>query len=226
MWLSPTTSSLQHLSLYSREYFGFYPHLDLSNLYFPHLKTLSLGNFCFFHDHQIDWILKHGETLEEIYLDDCAILYDFCMMEENVAECGLPQNALVRRSGDSISSYGSYAKRWHDIFDIFADKLPKLRHFRIGSTEWHIEVPFEEEGDIKVGLYRNRYMCCYDGYGPSPYMEGEDNGDENWRAPPKCDDEDQVALRRLLGKLGQRVEENYSTREGPIKDLVQKPRWV
>lgn len=145
-------------------------------------------------------------------------------MDENVAECGLPQNAMVRRDNDGVSRYGSYARRWHDIFDIFAEKLPKLRHFRIGTTEWPSEIPFEQESDIKVGLYRNRYMCCYDGYGPSPYMKGDEGGDENWRAAPECDYEDQVALRRLLGKLGQSVEENYSVQWGPVENLVQKRR--
>ncbi|OQE05723.1 hypothetical protein PENVUL_c022G09072 [Penicillium vulpinum] len=227
-WLSPAAPSLQHLSLCSREYWGFYPHLDLSNLFFPRLKTLSLGNFCFFHDGQIDWILKHGDTLEEIYFDDCAVLYDFCMMEENVDACALPRDTLVRREGDE-SLYGSFEKRWHDIFDLFAERLPKLRHFRIGRSNWYSNIPFEQERDIKVGLYSNRYMCCYDGYGPSPYMEGEDPKDlaniENaWRPSPECDDEDRAALRKLLAKLGQSVQESYldSYSGGRIVDLVQK----
>ncbi|CAG8116993.1 unnamed protein product [Penicillium salamii] len=213
-WLSPAAPSLQHLSLCSREYSGFYPDLDLTNLFFPRLKTLSLGNFCFFHDGQIDWILKHGDTLEEIYFDDCAILYDFGMMEENVDACALPRDTLVRREGDE-SLYGSFEKRWHHIFDLFAEKLPKLRHFRIGRSDWSPDIPFEQERDIKVGLYYNRYMCCYDGWGPSSYMEGEDPKElaklENeWRPSPECDDEDRAALRKLLAKLGQSVQESYS----------------
>ncbi|PCG99016.1 Hypothetical protein PENO1_055120 [Penicillium occitanis (nom. inval.)] len=208
-WLSPAASSLQHLSLCSREYSGFYPHLDLTSVFFPCLKTLSLGNFCFFHDDQIDWILKHGDTLEEIYLDDCAVLYDFCMMEQNVDACALPRDTLVRREGD-VSLYGSFEKRWHHIFDLFAEKLPKLRHFRIGRSNWYPDIPFEQERNIKVWLYYNRYMCCYDGYGPSPYMEGENpkyaaNLENGWRPSPECDDEDRAALRKLLAKLGQSI---------------------
>ncbi|OOQ90346.1 F-box domain protein [Penicillium brasilianum] len=228
-WLSPAAPSLQHLSLCSREYSGFYPHLDLSNLFFPRLKTLSLGNFCFFHDTQIDWILKHGDTLEEIYFDDCAVLYDFGMMEQNVDACALPRDTLVRRDGDNISLYGSFEKRWHHIFDLFAEKLPKLRHFRIGHSNWSPDIPFEQEMDIRVGLYFNRYMCCYDGYGPTPYMEGENPKkrttlENEWRPSPECDDEDRAALRKLLAKLGQSVQESYSdTRFGDrIVDLVQR----
>ncbi|KAJ6031012.1 hypothetical protein N7540_001744 [Penicillium herquei] len=227
-WLSPAAPSLQHLSLCSREYSGFYPPLDLSNLFFPRLKTLSLGNFCFFHDDQIDWILKHGDTLEEIYFDDCAVLYDFGMMEHNLDACSLPRDTLVYRE-DNHSLYGSFEKRWHHIFDLFAEKLPKLRHFRIGRSTWYPDIPFEQESDINVGLYHNRYMSCYDGYGPSPYMEvklpnNPANLENGWRLSPECDDEDRAALRKLLAKLGQSVEEGYSTKlfGDRIVDLVER----
>lgn len=151
------------------------------------------------------------------------------MMKENVDACALPTDALLRREG-SESLYGSFEKRWHHIFDLFAEKLPKLRHFRIGSSNWYPDIPFEQERDIKVGLYYNRYMCCYDGYGPSPYMEGEDPKEladlENaWRPSPECDDEDRAALRKLLAKLGQSVQESYSNSNsggGRIVDLVQR----
>ncbi|KAF3394485.1 hypothetical protein F1880_005319 [Penicillium rolfsii] len=221
IWLSPAAPSLQHLSLCSREYSGFYPHLDLSNLFFPCLKTLSLANFCFFQDSQIDWILKHSDTLEEIYFDDCAVLYDFGILEGNLDACALPRNTLMRR-GRSNSLYGSYEKRWYHIFNLFSEKLPKLRHFRIGSSDWCPDIPFEQENDIKVGLYRNRYMCCYDGMGPSPYMEGHSpqqlakSGKEwRWRPSPECDDEDHEALLKLLAKLGQ---------SGPV-DLFKQTPW-
>ncbi|KAJ5562702.1 hypothetical protein N7535_002852 [Penicillium sp. DV-2018c] len=197
-WLSPAAPSLEHLSLYSREYFGFYPYLDLTNLFFPRLKTLSLGHFCFFHDDQIDWILKHGDTLEEIYLDDCAVLYDFGMMEVNVDACALSRDRLVRREGSDILC-GSFEKRWHDIFDLFAEKLPKLRHFRIDGRKWYWDT-----------LPCNRYMCCYDGCASRPYMDEESIHyaglwDSRWRRPlPEC--EDLASLRKLLAKLGQPVQ--------------------
>lgn len=151
-------------------------------------------------------------------------------MEENVDACALSKDTLVRREGDD-SLYGSFETRWHHIFDLFAEKLPKLRHFRIGRSNWDFDIPFEQEKDIKVGLYYNRYMCCYDGYGPSPYMEGENpeyiaDLETAWRPLPECDDEDRTALRKLLAKLGQSVQENYpkrySDRGGPIVDLVQR----
>ena len=72
-------------------------------------------------------------------------------------------------------------------------------------------------------------MCCYDGYGPSPYMEGENpkelaNFENAWRPSLECDDEDYAALRKLLAKLGQSFQESYSNRHfgGRIVDLFQR----
>lgn len=141
-------------------------------------------------------------------------------MDENVDQCGIPKSTLVLRE-DGDTWYSSYGKRWHDVFDLFSEKLPKLQHFRIGSTDWMDNVPFEQERDIKVGLFRNRYMCCYDGNGPSPYVDGEDDDEPSWRLRPECDDEDRAALQRLLGKIGQSVEENYQMRFSRVEDLIE-----
>lgn len=86
------------------------------------------------------------------------------------------------------------------------------------------DVPFEQERDIKVGLFRNRYLRCYDGWGPSPYMYGEDDGEPSWRLRPECDDEDRAALRRLLAKIGQSVEENYQMRFSRVENLIESRR--
>ena len=144
----------------------------------------------------------------------------------------LPEDKLVRRKGQTDHHlYGSFDKRWHQVFDLFAEKLPKLRHFRIGGSEWYPDVPFEQEKDITIGLYPNRYMCCYDGMGPSPYMLGRDSKyiarlEKVWRAAPECDDEDNLALRRLLAKIGQleSAQESYSNgiADDGMVDFVHK----
>lgn len=67
-------------------WFGFRPKLDLSQIHFPRLKSLVLGNFTFFQDSQLEWILSHGATLSELSLDDCMILYDLCLFEEKLDE--------------------------------------------------------------------------------------------------------------------------------------------
>ncbi|CAG8021383.1 unnamed protein product [Penicillium salamii] len=74
VWLKPAMSSLQNLTLYSDMYWGFYPRPPLKGIHFPNLQSLSLGNYCFFEDAQLDWILSHS-SLQELYLDDCAIFF-------------------------------------------------------------------------------------------------------------------------------------------------------
>lgn len=82
-WLRPMISNLEHLTLYSNVYFGFYPKLDLHGVHFPRLKTLSFGKYTFAHDSQLEWILSHGDTLKELYLDNCPILFEV-VIEDNV----------------------------------------------------------------------------------------------------------------------------------------------
>ncbi|KAK0652741.1 hypothetical protein B0T16DRAFT_105006 [Cercophora newfieldiana] len=74
-WLQPTVKNLTTLVLYQDVYFGFFPKLDLRGLHFPNLKTLSLGNYVFSHRWQLDWISSHLDTLENLYLQECPVLY-------------------------------------------------------------------------------------------------------------------------------------------------------
>ncbi|RLL97664.1 hypothetical protein CFD26_105317 [Aspergillus turcosus] len=208
VWLKPCASSLEHLSLSCDNYFGFYPKLDLSDVHFPHLKSLSFGNYCFVRDSQLEWILSHAATLTDLYFDDCAILYDVCLFAEHVADRGLfKKSEMETRQEDQLKYYRSYDKRWHDYFDSFRTELPRLRQFRFGSSDWSDGVPFEKEARIKISLRENRYMPCYDGYGPSPYLEGNYSPEEWEKEAPRCDAEDKDALRLLLEKTGQGVVE-------------------
>ncbi|KAF7544726.1 hypothetical protein G7Z17_g9725 [Cylindrodendrum hubeiense] len=77
-WLSqPVTSNLRVLSLYCYEYWGWLPKLDLravgGGAGLPNLKVLALGKYVFSHEWQVDWFPTLG--LEELYLDDCRMLY-------------------------------------------------------------------------------------------------------------------------------------------------------
>ncbi|PLB55531.1 hypothetical protein P170DRAFT_399698 [Aspergillus steynii IBT 23096] len=205
-WLQPTLAKLQYLTLYSSNYFGFYPKFDPTGLYFPQLKTLALGNHAFVHDSQLDWILSHGETLTELYLDDCPILYEVAIYEND--KTYLDAASFGPKAGLGEKHYAAYDKRWHDYFNAFNDKLPLLRHFRAGHCPhwWDEETtPFEQEQHIKVSLPKDRYMMFCDGFGPSPYMEEMiyRNGEGS---RPDCYVEDQKALEELCAKLGQRAE--------------------
>ncbi|KAK2768532.1 hypothetical protein FQN54_000388 [Arachnomyces sp. PD_36] len=213
IWLKPTTSNLRHLTLYSNLYFGFYPKLDLREAHFPHLETLSLGNYAFVHDSQLDWILSHGSTLTELYLDDCTIIHEVATYDKE--RTYLSPDTFRAHPKLEGKVYASYEKRWHDYFRAFKDGLPLLRHFRYGTSPYwwgDVSTPFEGETEIKIGMTSGSYQVFCDGYGPSPYMDSliwdYDTEDDN-ALPPSVDEEDEEdkeALRELCGKIGQPLE--------------------
>ncbi|KAK2737101.1 hypothetical protein FQN55_001313 [Onygenales sp. PD_40] len=176
-WLKPASSTLRHLALYSGDNFGFNPKLNFRGVHFPHLESLALGNFCFFCDSQLDWILSHRSTLRELYLDHCPILSQVTIREAFLS---------------TIETRVTYGKRWHDYFRAFQEELPLLRHFMYGvSSDWYGKwmIPFEEEHTIKIGLYEDSYGTLLSG---------------NWTSEhPDCRDEDDWALEALLRKTGQ-----------------------
>jgi hypothetical protein len=228
VWLKPTMGSLEKLSLYSNFYWGFYPKLSLEGVHFPKLKSLALGNFSFFEDKQLDWILSHSK-LEELYLDDCPILFHTRILnqEECLANCPIPRSDMNYRQDErwADSWLHSYKRRWSDYFASIEAGLPRLRRFAFGHNEhWDLGMglPFEKELDVRPALMKDRYMAFNGGLGPSQFIaEGGTLGDgeDEW---PSCDDEDREALKALYRKIGQRVDCGEITigyRE--VRDLVQ-----
>ncbi|KKZ68428.1 hypothetical protein EMCG_05887 [[Emmonsia] crescens] len=211
IWLQPASSTLRHLTLYSTHYFGFYPKLDLRDIHFPNLKSLSLGNYAFVHDTQLDWILSHGHTLQRLYMDDCAILYEVGIYDKDncylSALTEMHPNPEQTQSSD-VKYRATYSKRWHDYFGAFQEGLPQLRHFQFGtSPSWWNDsgIPFEMEVEIKMRLGgRELYLVFCDGYGPSPYMDQW--ADDDIVPYPECKEEDMDALEALLKKTGQSVD--------------------
>ncbi|PGH13893.1 hypothetical protein AJ80_06162 [Polytolypa hystricis UAMH7299] len=212
-WIKPAMSNLQHLTIYSSLFFGFYPKFDLRGIHLPQLKTLSFGNYCFIHDSQLDWILSHGATLTELYLDDCPILFEVSIKDKD--RTYLDPNVYEPRAEFYGKHFSSYARRWCDYFKAFKDGLPRLRHFRYGgSPNWWDDdtIPFEQETSIKIGLHDESYMVFCDGFGPSPYMKrsiyaGTQPDDKPYKDGKPLDpsDEDKEALRDLHAKIGQMI---------------------
>ncbi|KAJ0426751.1 hypothetical protein BJY00DRAFT_306746 [Aspergillus carlsbadensis] len=217
-WLEPAAATLEHLTLYSDAYFGFFPPCDLTDMHFPRLKTLALGNYTFMHDSQLDWITSHGETLQELYLDDCPIMYEVIVDAENTHRTILTKDRYAPHPRiQEYDRYASYDKRWADYFRAFNERLPHLRHFRSGHcpTWWRHDdsTPFEDETQIAIE-FNESYMTYCDGYGPSPYMESllwdvQDEEEvksgicyeDECRLKPSA--EDVAALGALLGRMGQ-----------------------
>ncbi|KAL4744792.1 hypothetical protein BDW72DRAFT_212179 [Aspergillus terricola var. indicus] len=219
IWLKPALSNLQHLTLYSTIYTGFFPRCDLRDLHFPKLKSLTLGNHVFAHDSQLNWILSHSPTLSELYLDDCAILFEAAVFAEELERYETRQHTILPPSSfaphpklPAYKLYAAYNTRWADYFRAFKDGLQHLRKFRFGhSPDWWEDdsMPFESEGNIEIGFGSESYLVFCDGYLPSEHMERmiwdiptEDGGrNENGEALEPSE-EDRVALEELCRKVG------------------------
>ncbi|KAH3944752.1 hypothetical protein HBI81_231620 [Parastagonospora nodorum] len=98
-WLKPLSGQLTHLTLYGAEsmcMWGIWPLVDFCNIpTFAHLKSLSFGRFTVVHDWQIDWILSHAETLEELIPDDCPIV-TVLYMDDKPAKASFPDLPILR----------------------------------------------------------------------------------------------------------------------------------
>ncbi|KAJ6104256.1 hypothetical protein N7523_010576 [Penicillium sp. IBT 18751x] len=232
IWLKPAMGSLENLALYSTFYWGAYPKVNLDGVHFPQLKSLSLGHFSFVDDKQLDWILGHSETLQELYLDDCPILISmrFFEFESNLSNCQIPKsNMEIQDRNGQQEFHHTYPRRWHEMFSSIQRGLPHLRRFGFGVSEsWHrFVLPFESEREIVQALMQDRYLAFDGGTGPSPFLEKENylefHPDKEW---PQCDEEDRSALKELYEKIGQRVD--YGTIEvhsdRTVEDLLQIPR--
>ncbi|PGH14015.1 hypothetical protein AJ79_03284 [Helicocarpus griseus UAMH5409] len=215
VWLEPVSSILQHLSLYSSVYYGFYPRLDLTNVHLPNLKMLSLGNHIFVHDSQLNFILFHSSTLRELYIDNCAILYAVGIYNKNMCYLATPAGVMDVDPTETyrVKHRATYSQRWHDYFRAFNEGLPHLCYFRVGTNvTWWTEldgIPFGRESGIETQLSSKRYMEFDDDCLP-PYVwywnRYSPGPDDESPPRPNCDPEDFMALRVLLRRIGQRAE--------------------
>ncbi|KAF2446489.1 hypothetical protein P171DRAFT_519995 [Karstenula rhodostoma CBS 690.94] len=164
-WLDPFQNQLTHLTLYCDTYWGVYPFTDLRGIHFPCLVSLALGNLSVAHDWQFDWITSHGETLEELILDDVCIVYAMVMPKE-MLNANWP-NEVPNPDDDTCKHY---LTRWDEVFDDFRLDLPKLKRFGMGHGEWHNKM-FEARYDLPARIEWTRYMTYYSGIGPSQWTE-------------------------------------------------------
>ncbi|RDW65853.1 uncharacterized protein DSM5745_09592 [Aspergillus mulundensis] len=175
VWLKPALSNLQHLTLYSSIYAGFFPKCDFRDLHFPNLKSLAFGNHTFIHDSQLNWILSHAATLTELYMDDCAIVHEAAIYTDKQDSTLLPPDAFKPHPHlPDRKVYTSYSTRWADYFRAFKEKLVNLREFRYGhAPNWWADdtTPFESEHRIRIGFGDESYLVFFDGVLPSEYTD-------------------------------------------------------
>ncbi|KAF2248195.1 hypothetical protein BU26DRAFT_458336 [Trematosphaeria pertusa] len=224
-WLGPLQPQLTHLTLYGTHCFwGIFPFCDLRGIHFPKLKSLVLGNFTIAYDWQIDWILSHGATLEELILDDCPIVIAL-RLEESQKLPNFPSldpfpltafaRAIYLKNIDLC--WHHVLLRWHHVLPRFASGLPHLRHFALGQGNWAEQEMFEQRYDLVSEIRESRYYMFDCGVGPTQWIAGGRRGAEygfqmsgvggqkTIAAFPDCEAEDVDALCNLLEEVGWRL---------------------
>lgn len=155
-WLGPVQSHLTHLSLFATECpWGFWPLCDLRKTHLPRLRSLSLGNWIIAHDWQIDWIISHAATLQELVLIDCPIL-SVAKMNDREALAHWPDiEPIYTNTRFNTRIYLQEIKlRWHDVFARLHE-LTKLTKFGVFLSQEGDEVDIFEER-YKLG---EEFMC-------------------------------------------------------------------
>ncbi|KAM0350697.1 hypothetical protein ACHAPU_003190 [Fusarium lateritium] len=145
IWLSPNLSQhLRVLSLFFRDYWGWLPKMDFRLIGdespFPQLKVLALGNYVFSHQWQIEWFSKIGKEkgsggLEELYLDDCPILFQ-------ARQCGVSDDGYPDFKRFLKEAYNPkacmYPIRWHNVLAHWKDSMKGLKVLKMGSGSWNL----------------------------------------------------------------------------------------
>ncbi|KAM0344786.1 hypothetical protein ACHAPU_007161 [Fusarium lateritium] len=137
-WLAPSISNnLTVLSLYSEEFWGWFPKMDFRGMEFPQLEVLALGHYVFTHDWQIDWMSSIGQKngnggLRELYLDNCPILFQANQASPlDETDPGYP---VVSTVFEEAAEMHTYPMRWSDILSRWATSMKSLKIFRIGHS--------------------------------------------------------------------------------------------
>lgn len=226
-WLQPFAAQLEYLKIYGNQevYWGFYPAGNLPH--FPALRTLILGDYSFTSEKQVESILSHAETLEELILDDAMIGVAVTIGE---LYADTPSRTVVYEKDYSTDPPGYRPKwrgrglksqvwmdptRWHHLFARFAKGLPKLRHFAFNHSHWDSRA--YEHGDAlcsavrieRYGAFDESNWHDFDGYDAENFdwtnwRDWREEGDEVIKIQveePGCEEEDWQALNDFLAEL-------------------------
>ncbi|KAL8400501.1 hypothetical protein RB594_000769 [Gaeumannomyces avenae] len=146
-WLSPAVAqNLRVLSLYDAHYWGWCPVMDFRAINpsgggLPNLRVLALGRHVFAHDWQVDWIAGLAAAtnsttpaagLEELYLDDCPIIWHARIKNPNSG------STWHQPPADPETEDLSFQLRWHDVLPRWRDAFAgsRLRVFSMGRGDW------------------------------------------------------------------------------------------
>jgi hypothetical protein len=175
IWLKPMTSQLTHLTIYgSGCMWGVWPVTDFRKIPpFPRIKSLSFGNWTIAHDWQIEWILAHAPTLEELFLDNCPIVIALKMMGEE-AQANFPDLEPDEVESNMFGESRYYKEidlRWHHVLDRLRTGLPFLQRFALGSGNWDKSTEFHQRYALKSRMHESNYHLFDWGIGPTQWLE-------------------------------------------------------
>lgn len=223
-WLEPVKGQLKTLELYFDECWGPFPGWFNMKLVFPVLEKLVVGNNCFAHSDQLEWILAQ-KSLRILHLHSCFVTSYIVLHKTSSEEWGVRKHEWIDTSpkpedapyDDQVCF--EYRGTWAAIFDRLRVDLPSLVEFKIINSDDGGNARFEKTvigctdrmGTKLVSARYNNYNC---GVCPSPWVEGEniekwDAEQKTWKQSYTCRgeetlEEDQVALDQLLETVNKR----------------------
>jgi hypothetical protein len=151
-WLEPTREHLTSLTIDSQVSWAYISHKQLLSdvLPLPKLKRLELGHFKITHVWQLDWILIHHNTLEQLRMHNCHIAY----YQSHEGILGADGKIVISDPGTPPIYLNDL--RWARVFKMLEDGLPHLVEFRFGSAN---RVTFDNGQLRKKGVYHDRYVA-------------------------------------------------------------------
>jgi hypothetical protein len=172
--LPPLAHQLTSLTLTFRECWGVAPaHFDGKGLLFPHLKTLTLGEFVIGHHDQFDWVLAQ-KSLETLRLDRCFIVSYLRISSDKWDQWRVPAHDWHQYPEGSFGfNYGAqkifgFSGTWETVYDRIREGLPKLREFCSAHHPYYNT--FDRREGMGASMSMSRYIVFDSGLCPSPWI--------------------------------------------------------
>lgn len=125
----------------------------------PQLKVLALGQYVFTDERQTDWIATIGERnasggLEELYLDECPILFKAHQHSPLTSDEYLDPRATLK-GNYATSVTKEYNIRRHNVLETWRGRMEGLKKFIMGHGDWSSQWPstktlIEYEGFVNL----------------------------------------------------------------------------
>lgn len=136
IWLEPASRNLTILHLSADAPWGWHPKADFREILFPNIEELTLSRFTFSHDWQLQWLVRHANSLKRLRLIECHILDHAMSIKYGFNHEGYPLLAPPNpKQSTSVQGSYRYRSRWSDYFKTFATSLPLLQSFSLFAPD-------------------------------------------------------------------------------------------